>query len=191
MFKITRRHYEKLIKQGYDNLPYETGGFLGGKDNTICAILPTFNKDWDETTDTFKIDGGDILRAHTFFEKHNLSFFGVYHTHPEGIAYPSPADINTGQKYHFIISYRDSQKPDFRVYQIINREPKELPLKVLEKGFDVKDIHGTSESVTNEQIEKGLEINERIQNIAQQKPNQYIKEINNSKFSNSDFSTLA
>ena len=46
-FAITKKHYNTIIKQGYDNLPYETGGFLGGKeDGTITAILPAFNQCW-------------------------------------------------------------------------------------------------------------------------------------------------
>ena len=92
-FKITNKHYQILIKQGFDNLPYETGGFVGGKDGVITGILPTFNKDWDQNKDVFKIDDTDMQRAHSFFAKHNIKFFGIYHTHPTGIAYPSDADM--------------------------------------------------------------------------------------------------
>ena len=135
-FKITNKHYQTLIKQGFDNLPYETGGFVGGKDGVITGILPTFNKDWDNSTDVFKIDDTDMQRAHSFFAKHNLKFFGIYHTHPTGIAYPSEADINTGQRFHFIISYRDQSNPDFRVYLIENKKPIEIKLTVIaDSGF--------------------------------------------------------
>ena len=103
-FKITEKHYAKIIKQGKDNLPYETGGFLGGKDGVICGLLPTFNKDWDQNKDVYALHDEDLLRAHTFFKKHGLIYYGVYHTHPKGISYPSEADIATGQQYHFIIA---------------------------------------------------------------------------------------
>ena len=192
-FKITQRHYDKLIKQGYDNLPYETGGFLGGKNGVICAIMPTFNKDWDTTTDTFKIDDGDILRAHTFFQKHNLKYFSVYHTHPKGVAYPSEADINTGHKYHFIISYQDKENPQFNAFRIDDRKPIQLPFKVISnKGFSAVDL--TDKSNNPEAIAERKEVSDltdRISNIVKGEKNIYDKLPPKEGELNSGFSTFA
>ena len=35
-----------------------------------------------------------------FFLKHGLHYYGVYHSHPNGIAVPSQTDIDTKQQYH-------------------------------------------------------------------------------------------
>ena len=53
VFKITKRHYDTITKQAIDNLPQEVGGFLGGKEDVIQAILPMFNKHLFNKTDTF------------------------------------------------------------------------------------------------------------------------------------------
>lgn len=191
-FKITNKHYQILLKQGLDNLPYETGGFVGGKDGLITGILPTFNKDWDQNTDVFKIDNTDMQRAHSFFEKHNIKFFGIYHTHPTGIAYPSEADISTGQRFHFIISYKDQNNPDFRVYQVENNKPKEIKLTVVsDSGFSTGSSKKEADQFLYSQKQVEDELSQRINNIITDKPNVYKKLPPTPGNLDSDFSTLA
>jgi len=146
-FRITQRHYNLIIRQGYDNLPQESGGFLGGKDFLIQAVLPTANQHLYNRTETFGLTSDDMSRSHVFFAKHNLEYYGVYHTHPKGIAYPSPQDISTGQKYHFIISYANDKQPELAVYEIFGLHPVRVPLTVIDnKGFQALDLQGTGKS---------------------------------------------
>ena len=114
-FKITKRHYDIIINQGHTNWPQECGGFLGGKDMTISAILPTFNSHLYNKTDTFAITSEDIHRAHAFFEQHGLEYYGVYHTHPKATAEPSDQDLRNIQRYMFIISYLNKKHPISRI----------------------------------------------------------------------------
>ena len=192
-FKITQKHYDTIIKQGYDNLPYETGGFLGGKNGIICALLPTFNKDWDENTDAYSLEDADMHRAYGFFHKHNLDYYGVYHTHPKGIAYPSEADINTGQKYHFIISYKDNETPQFNAFRVDAKQPIQLPLKIISnKGFSSLDLGNTNadpEKLKEQEEIKNL--NDRIHNIIEGSQNKYEKLPPKDGELNSGFSTFA
>ena len=191
-FKITKKHYNILIKQGFDNLPYETGGFVGGKDGTITGILPTFNKDWDNSKDVFKLDDTDMQRAYSFFAKHNLTFFGIYHTHPTGIAYPSEADINTGQRFHFIISYKNPENPDFRVYFIQNKKPIEVKLTVIsDSGFSSSNSEKEKDQFLYSEKQVEDELSQRINNMISDKPNLYKKLPPTPGNLDSDFSTLA
>lgn len=190
--RILQKHYNTLIKQGFDNLPYETGGFLGGKDGTVLAILPTFNKDWDQNKDVFKLYLDDVTSAHTFFKKHNCEYFGVYHTHPKGVAYPSESDINTGQRYHFILSYKNEDQPEFKAYEIINKIPKPLPLLVIpNQGFASKDLAGKGVSVKDKEKAEQEDLENRIWNIIDDKPNIYEKKPPKDELDNSQFSTFA
>ena len=43
----------------------------------------------------------------------------MYHTHPTGVAYPSPEDIQSGQRFHFIICYENPKAPILNVFEII------------------------------------------------------------------------
>lgn len=143
-FKITQRHYDIIIKQVQDNFPYESGGFVGGNDYFISAIFPTFNKDHSNKTDVFSISRDDIERAHLFFEKHGLTYYGAYHSHPKGAAIPSEQDLKNIQNYLFIISLRDFDNPDFAAYKVTGiQKADRVPLTILSNSkFDVKDIHG-------------------------------------------------
>ena len=189
--RLIQKHYNTILKQGFDNLPYETGGFLGGRDGTVCAILPTFNKDWDVNKDVYTLEQEDLNRAFAFFKKHDCKYFGVYHTHPKGIAYPSKEDINTGQKFHFIISYIDEKNPEFRAYKIENMSPIEIPLLVIPNtGYSSVDkVTGKKKSQNKPETDSDLD--ERIHNIIHDKPNTYKKKPPKTDFDNSDFSTFA
>ncbi|RAP27362.1 hypothetical protein DID74_00695 [Candidatus Marinamargulisbacteria bacterium SCGC AG-333-B06] len=195
-FEITEKHYKTLIKQGLDNLPYETGGFLGGKKGQIQAILPTFNKDWDQNKDVYALANEDIQRAHAFFKKHGLIYYAVYHTHPNGIPYPSEADIATGQQYHFILSYKDDKFEAFNCFRIDNRVPTQLPLRVIpDKGFDSKELKKkvplNNKETKQDVISDEDDLNQRMHNILDDKQNKYEKRAPKDGELNSDFSTFA
>jgi len=143
-FTITQRHYDIIIKQAQDNYPQECGGFIGGKDLEIKAIFPIFNQHLYNKTDTFALSSEDIARAHQFFDKHQLQYFGIYHTHPKGAAIPSKQDLMHIQKYMFIISLRDKNRPDFATFEVFGKKYNRLPLKITKGPVDVVDIHGSS-----------------------------------------------
>jgi proteasome lid subunit RPN8/RPN11 len=145
-FKITKRHYDMIIDQGYKNLPMECGGFVGGKDMTISALLPTFNQFLEDKTKTFAVTPDDIMRAHQFFSKHGLEYYGIYHTHPKGVAEPSDQDLRHIQEFMFIISYRDMKRPDFAAYIVTSTtDYSRVPLEIIQE-VSVRDIHAPESS---------------------------------------------
>jgi len=196
-FSITKRHYDIIIEQVQKNYPYESGGFIGGKDLQVTAIFPVLNQDISNKTDVFAIYPQDIERAHLFFEKHGLEYYGTYHSHPKGEAIPSKQDLTHIQKYLFIISLRDFNNPDFAAYQVTGHQQAErVPLTVIsDKDFSVKDIHGSGNSKTLDGfvIPKGTPdfnnqsiLNEKIDNVFNQSSS-YEKKPGDQ----GDFSTLA
>jgi len=140
-FSITQRHYDIIIEQAQVNYPQECGGFLGGTDRDIKAILPVFNQHLFVKTDTYAVTQDDVMRAHEFFDKHSLSYFGMYHTHPKGSAIPSKQDLSHIQNYMFIISLRIRDNPDFAAFVITGKNYKRVPLNILTGPIKVVDIH--------------------------------------------------
>lgn len=202
-FRITRKHYQIILKQGIDNLPIETGGFLGGTDNLIQAILPIYNQHLEDQTGTFGFTPEDMQRAHEFFKKHDLEYFGLYHTHPNGVAYPSEQDISTGHQYHFILSLRNQETPEFAAYEIINRQPHFIPIVVIsDKGFSDKDVVPAKkteipfptpilkEKLNKSPEEEAVHLSQMIEDIRDAKSLDYPKMPPKSG-EESDFSTLA
>lgn len=193
VFYITEKHYSIIIEQAQKNFPQESGGFLGGKNNYVLAILPTFNKHLYNKTDTYGIDQEDIMRSHEFFKKNDLGYLGVYHSHPKGVAWPSQADIQTGQQYHFIISLRDVHSPKLAAFEIINNDVHPIPIQVVTEDKMKQMVALDIPSKNNKEIdntESESELMSRIQNMRESKQNTYPKMEPVEKEA-SDFSTLA
>ena len=197
-FRITLKHYHTIVQQGIVNLPQESGGFLGGKDGLISAIQPIFNQHLYSKVSTFEFTSEDIIRAHAFFKKHNLDYYGLYHTHPKGLAYPSQTDIDTGHRYHFILSLRDKDSPIFAAYFIQDKVPIQVPFEVIaDDGFEKKDIHSIAQANANvnpykvkSSQEEAAHLHKLIENIKDERSNDYPK-LPPRHIDRSDFSTLA
>ena len=192
-FQITKRHYDIILKQALDNYPTEIGGFLGGNDGFIKAVHPLFNFYLYNKTDTFIYNSEDLDRAHQFFKKHELEYYGLYHSHPKGAAFPSRADINTGQKYHFILSLQSLKKPVFSAFFIKNGDPIQLPFSIIDlKGVKPVDIKAQiqKEHTYLTPDEESIALNSKIQRIKDDMSVKYPVLPPSDKF-NSDFSTLA
>jgi len=197
-FKITLKHYRTIVKQGLDNLPMEAGGFVGGRDGVIRGILPLYNMHLYDKTGTFTFTGEDVERAHAFCKKHNLEYYGLYHTHPKGVAYPSDADIQTGMPYHFILSLRNPESPEFAAYRIEKNIPIQVPLEVIpDTGYESISIHDPqieAEVINPFKVRSPKEdaehLSQLIQNMKEEKQNDYPK-MPPKHSDRSDFSTLA
>jgi len=191
-FKIYQRHYDIIIKQAYDNMPNESGGFLGGTDDTIKGIMPAFNRHLGTTTDTFSITSDDIFRAHEFFYKHKLKFLGIYHTHPNGVAIPSAQDLKNSQKYLFIIGVRSPGPCDFAVYETHGYSYNRVPLYIEpDAGISVVDIKdGGPVLPKNDLFSEMNNLNSLMQNIRNQRPN-YNKLGKKTPFDDNEFMTFA
>ncbi|NQY73450.1 MAG: Mov34/MPN/PAD-1 family protein [Candidatus Margulisbacteria bacterium] len=193
---ITQRQFDIVMGQAMDNYPEESGGFLGGKDNVVQAVLPVYNQSATDRTRRFVMTSDDIQRAHEFFEKHGLGFFGSYHSHPDGLPTPSHQDITNVQKYHFIIGLKDPNKPILKAFHASGFHIDEIPVAVISNdGFTALNL-GESESQIKEEVlsenmlkdddKEGLD--NMMDNLRKGDP-KYTKERPNK--SDSDFSTLA
>jgi proteasome lid subunit RPN8/RPN11 len=196
-FRITKRHYGIILKQGLDNLPMEMGGFLGGEEGLIKAVHPLFNAHLYNKTDTFSFTREDVDRAHRFFKKHQLDYYGLYHSHPNGAAYPSDSDINTGHMYHFILSLKESDHPVFNAFYIKNRKPIQIPLSIINLSgmspVDIRDVTTKSKTRAGNMKspeEEAVDLAQTIANMKDEKQVVYPVLPPKDKF-NSDFSTMA
>ncbi len=103
---IIKRQYDLIVKHATESFPSEAGGFIGGKEDIILGIFPVpnfekwFHKDkiafmWDEITKN---------EVESIFFRYNLKTIGLYHSHPNGIAYPSIQDFLAHKEYGLKIS---------------------------------------------------------------------------------------
>ena len=192
IFTITQRHYEMIIRQTLENQPQESGGFLGGKDFTIKAVMPVYNQHLYNKTDTFAITQDDVLRAHDFFAKHGLDYYGVYHSHPKGIAEPSQQDLSTNNRYHFIVGLRNPQNPEFNAFQAFGYRAQQIPIRIIDnKGITVLELHGGQKKENSNDLHHEMgRLSNMIDDIKKDRAI-YPKLSPSNPFDSSNFNTLA
>lgn len=159
MFVITERQYNIIMQQAQACYPQETGGILGGRENTILGVLPIPNKHLYDRTETFAISQDDIETAYRFLVKHNLEYLGVYHTHPKGIPYPSQQDLAHNQKYLFIIGLQDRYNPELYAWRVDQGQVYAEDIKIMsDVGITVVDIKTgkakLSENLTRQELDR-------------------------------------
>lgn len=141
MFKITERQYHIIMKQAQACYPQETGGFLGGCENTILGVLPIPNKSLQNQTEVFALTSDDLDLAFRFLVKHKLEFLGIYHSHPRGIPVPSAQDLSHRQKYLFIVGLNDRYNPELYAWRVEDGKVYSEDIKIIsDAGATVIDI---------------------------------------------------
>jgi proteasome lid subunit RPN8/RPN11 len=115
--------------------PQEAGGILGGRENVILGVLPVFNQFLYDRTKTFGITPDDIDRGYRFLDKNHLEYYGIYHSHPKGIPYPSKEDLSHGQRYLFIIGLADRYNPQLYAWEIVNSQPVQVPIQIVDESL--------------------------------------------------------
>lgn len=141
MFVITEHQYNIIMKQAQACYPQESGGFLGGRENTILGVLPVPNKHLYDRTETFGMTQDDLDLAYRFLVKHNLEYMGIYHSHPKGIPIPSEQDLSHKQKYLFIVGLRDRYNPELYAWRIEGKNVYQEDIKIIsDAGITVVDI---------------------------------------------------
>src|SRR3989339_1063891 len=192
MFIITERQYNIIMQQAQACYPQETGGILGGRDNTILGVLPIPNKHLYDRTETFALTPEDIETAYHFLVKHNLEYLGVYHTHPRGTPYPSAQDLSHNQKYLFIIGLQDRYNPEFFAWRAEQGKIYSENIKIMsDYGATVIDIHTgqpkLSQSASQQQLDRLADMIDEI--ITGHQP-QY-PQLDATHWDSSSFSTFA
>jgi proteasome lid subunit RPN8/RPN11 len=135
MFTITRRQFDMIMHQAQACYPQEAGGILGGREDVILGVLPVFNQYLYDRTKTFGMTPDDIDRGYRFLAKYNLEYYGVYHSHPKGIPYPSKEDLSHNQRYLFIISLADRYNPVLMAWEVDKGEITQVPIRIVNESF--------------------------------------------------------
>jgi proteasome lid subunit RPN8/RPN11 len=148
---IERRYIEEMIDHAREEAPNECCGILGGKDSRVLKLYRATNA--EHSRYCYKVDSEDLFRIHDECEAQGWQFVGIYHSHPETDAYPSPTDVRSAFWSHpdsdadpaptdvrlalwpdslcFVVSLRDPENPIVRAFRIEDRGIAEEELRIL------------------------------------------------------------
>lgn len=91
---LLQNHIELLTAHAKKNIPNESCAILFGKiENENFAVKDVFlAKNIEDSPVSFTISNDELIMAYSEAEKRNLEVIGIFHSHPDSIAYPSLTD---------------------------------------------------------------------------------------------------
>lgn len=118
-----------MLEQVQAAYPLEACGLLAGQGHQVRKVYPVENR--LTSSYAYEMDPGQQLAAMIDLEERGWELLAIYHSHPQGPAFPSASDI--AQAYypetaHVIISLRYRRRPSVRAFRISDASVKELPL---------------------------------------------------------------
>lgn len=134
MFHIDKQHYDAMIAHVRSEYPNEGCGLVAGQAGKIGRIYKTTNVDPNPRV-RYQIDPKELLEVFRELDRQGLELIGIFHSHPQTQAYPSPTDISLAfypDSYYFIISLRNVEQPELRAFRIVDGKIQEEPVQILE-----------------------------------------------------------
>lgn len=121
---------QKMIEHAEAALPNECCGVLGGRGKVITAVYPVEND--LAAPDRFQANPRDLFDSVRKIRTCNEEMLGIYHSHPNGPAEPSPTDRDENYYpglFYFIISLQNP-RADARCY-VMTEEGEFLPVRLV------------------------------------------------------------
>lgn len=87
---LTQAQYDEILNQARSAYPQECCGLIVGRAGRVERLLPSENVSTGDKTKTFEID--PAVRFQLIRETGERSMMGFYHSHPNGVPFPSDTD---------------------------------------------------------------------------------------------------
>lgn len=97
MLMLNHTALHKLKVHGLAAYPEECCGMLLGTEEgevrKVCDVLELRNVEGKDRQRRFLVSANDYARAESFAEQQRVKILGIYHSHPDHLAEPSPFDL--------------------------------------------------------------------------------------------------
>lgn len=121
MIYLTEKHKKKIVEHSKKEYPNEACGILAGKKGRVKKVYSVAST--DKSAVRFFMDSGKQFMAMREIEKNGLEMIGIYHSHPEMQAYPSPHDVELAyypEVSYVIVALTKKDNPDIKSFRIVN-----------------------------------------------------------------------
>jgi [CysO sulfur-carrier protein]-S-L-cysteine hydrolase len=115
---LSKKTYSKMINKCRRGLPNEACGLLSGRGNRCLTVWPM--KNIEPTPFSFAMDINQQEKTLKKMKDINEDFIGIYHSHPNGVAFPSEDDVRHAvypEVFYFVISI-GQKKENLKCYRI-------------------------------------------------------------------------
>ncbi|MBS1192890.1 MAG: hypothetical protein H6Q97_869 [Nitrospirae bacterium] len=137
---IARDDLQTIIDHCNAGYPDEACGILAGKAGRVEKVYSMTNARPGPVS--YEMDPEEQFRVMKDIRQTGLEMVGMFHSHPDGRAYPSGVDVekaywpgtqlpNYPEAVYVIVSLMDRPNPDVRGYTISGGAIREVPLAVV------------------------------------------------------------
>ena len=126
---IPQQLFDKMLMHCRATLPNEACGILAGPGSLPTHLYET--KNVEPTPVSYLMDPIEQFRIMKDMRDKGLRMIGIYHSHPQSPAYPSPRDILLAfydEAAYIIVSLIDREDPDIRAFRIVESFVSELTI---------------------------------------------------------------
>jgi len=131
--RIKRHLIAEIERHAWECSPLECCGLLGGRGDLIEQIYRLTNIAATPETRYFA-DPKGIFQAMKLIRAQGEKLLGIYHSHPQSVAYPSPTDIEQAyypEAVYFIISL--APRSELRAYCLEQGEVEEIGYEIVDR----------------------------------------------------------
>jgi len=132
MFTIEQHYIDEMIAHALDEAPLECCGVLGGRDGRVLKLYQATNA--EHSRYCYNIESQELFRINRECEENGWQFLGIYHSHPDSAAYPSPTDVDKAswpESLYFIVSLSNPKNPEVRAFRIRDGEVTEEKMQIV------------------------------------------------------------
>jgi proteasome lid subunit RPN8/RPN11 len=131
MFYLEEKYAQEMIAHAKEEAPNECCGILAGKEGRIVHLYRAKNA--ANSPVRYNLDPKELLKITNEIEGNGWELLGIYHSHVNSEAYPSPIDIKLAfwsQALYFIISLKPPE-PVIRAFHIVEGKVKEEEVSII------------------------------------------------------------
>ncbi len=121
----------QMVDHARDEHPGEACGLLGGRDGRVETVYPLPNM--ESSPIRYLAEPQAQVDAMLQIEEQGREIVGIYHSHVDASAYPSPTDVAMAaypDAFYLIISLSDDRPPILGAFRIQDGEIEEVNIAI-------------------------------------------------------------
>lgn len=131
VLQIPSEFVNEMVRHAREDAPNECCGLLAGRDGHVVKLYRIDNSEHSPTR--YFMEPAELLHALRDIDDNGWGLVAIYHSHPEGEAYPSATDVELawpGTPY-VIISLLAKETPHTRAFLIDGKRIDEVKVEVV------------------------------------------------------------
>ena len=133
LFVLEKKYADEMIAHAHREVPNECCGIMAGVNNKVVKFYQTINSEYSPAR--YRIDSQQMFAIYKEIRENGWEIAGIYHSHTQTAAYPSPVDIKSAilsGPIYFIVSLKNPEQPIIKGFRILEGSVTEIELRIVE-----------------------------------------------------------